>query len=77
MLLTLLVRIQRNVPKKGRREYITGEETKRKNRDVIGQETRKEKDKNIHYEVEHSNNDNTTKNLGSETMEDDIIQFEG
>ena len=48
-----------------------------KNRDVVGQEIMKEKDKNIHYEVEYSNNDNTTKNLGSEIFEDDIIEFEG
>ena len=44
--LTLLVRIQRNIPKeRKKRNNITGEETKRKNRDVIGQEIRKEKDK--------------------------------
>ena len=60
-----------------KKNNITGEETKIKNRDVIGQEIRKEKDKNINYEVECSNNDNSTKNLASETMEDDIIQFKG
>ena len=60
--MTLLVIIQIILQQKGRKNNI-GKKTIRKKRYFIDQETRNEKDKNIHNKVEDTKNDNSTKNV--------------